>query len=52
MFHLISVSNNLLDENKKKDLKNLFPFEVKIIENTIFENRKKFGVKLRPIYFY
>lgn len=44
MFHLLRVSNNSLNELEKNEIKNTFPFEVKIVENTINEKWQKFGV--------
>ncbi len=44
IFHLIRVSNYRINETKLSEIKNLFPFEIKIIENQITENWKNFGV--------
>lgn len=44
IFHLIRVSESKISEIDLLEIKNSFPFDVKIIENTISERWKKFGV--------
>lgn len=44
IFHLIRISNSEISELEKLEIKNKFPFEIKIIENKISDNWKNFGL--------
>ena len=44
IFHIIRISNSTISEIEKINIKNHFPFEIKIIENKISTSWQNFGV--------
>lgn len=45
MFHLIRISNSNLTQEERRGIEKTFPFDVKIVENTLSDAWKKLGVK-------
>lgn len=44
-FHLLHIGNTALESHVKEDIKNTFPFSVKLVESSLSETWQKHGVK-------